>query len=123
MTIIRDENAKPKGLAILEKYEQAVTYLYPILQRCPRHHGTLRDAIMKVMFDQVELFWQAAKSGQPSRLYAADANLATLRFWLRFATQPSLKIISPSQHRTALRHLAEAGAMLGQWIKTAKGNG
>ena len=122
-SIIRDQNATPKGLAIVEKYEQAMTYLYPILQRCPRQHGTLRDAILSVTFAQVELFYQAGKSGQPSRLYAADANLATLRFWLRFAAQPSLRIVTPAQHRTALRHLAEVGAMLGQWIRTAKGNG
>ena len=47
----------------------------------------------------------AIQSGAPSRLYAADANLATLRFWLRFAVQPSLKIVTPNQHRAALRHL------------------
>jgi hypothetical protein len=100
-----------------------VTYLYPILQRCPRAHGNLRDAFMAALFDQVGLFYQAAKSRQPSRLYAADANLATLRFWLRFAADPKLRIVTPGQHRHALRLLAETGAMLGQWIKSAKGNG
>nr|BDD45554.1 hypothetical protein 3 [bacterium]BDD47207.1 hypothetical protein 4 [Pseudomonadaceae bacterium] len=123
MTIIRDQNAASKGLAIIEKYEEAVTYLYPILQRCPRAHGNVRDAIMGALFDQVGLFYQAAKSRQPSRLYAADANMATLRFWLRFAVNPKLRILTPHQHRTALRMLAEVGAMLGQWIRTAKGNG
>ncbi|MDX8513559.1 diversity-generating retroelement protein Avd [Mesorhizobium captivum] len=123
MTIIRDERAGTQGMAIIDRYEDAVNYLYPILQRCPRAHGNVRDAMMAVLFDQVGLFYQAAKSRQPSKLYAADANLATLRFWLRFAANPRLKIISPAQHRTALRHLAEVGAMLGAWIKTAKGNG
>lgn len=121
--MIRDEFVNPHDLAIIEKYEAVVTYLYPILQRCPRRHGTLRDKLIGLMFDQVGLFYQAAKSKQPSRLYAADANLATLRFWLRYAADPALKIVSRHQHAVALRHLAEAGAMLGQWIKTAKGNG
>jgi hypothetical protein len=123
VTIIRDANSSPTGLAIIEKYEEAVLYLYPILQRCPRGHGNVRDAMMAALFDQVGLFYSAAKSRQPSRLYAADANLATLRFWLRFAVNPKLRILAPRQHRHALRLLAEVGAMLGQWIKTAKGNG
>lgn len=121
--IARDDFASTKGLAIIDKYEEAVGYLYPILQRCPRRHGNARDAIMAVLFDQIGLFYQAAKSRQPSRLYAADANLATLRFWLRFAADPKLKIISQHQHRVALRILSEAGSMLGAWIRSAKGNG
>jgi hypothetical protein len=121
--MIRDEHVDARDLAIVEKYEAVVTYLYPILQNCPRRHATLRDKLIGLMFDQVEHLYQAAKSKQASRLYAADANLAALRFWLRFAADPARKIISPRQHTMALRHLAETGAMLGQWIKTAKGNG
>lgn len=121
MTIIRDATARPEGLAIVDKYEEAVIYLYPILQGCPRKHGNVRDAMMAALFDQVGLFHQAAKSGQASRLYAADANLATLRFWLRFAAHPKVRVVSPSQHRAALRLLAEVGAMLGQWIKKRGG--
>lgn len=32
-------------------------------------------------------------------------------------------LLTPHEHRAALRMLAEVGTMLGQWIKTAKGNG
>jgi hypothetical protein len=119
----RDEHVNAHDLAIVEKYEAAVTYLYPIIQNCPRRHATLRDRLIGLIFDQVGLLYQAAKSKQASRLYAADANLAALRFWLRFAADPKLKVISPRQHAVALRCLAEAGAMLGQWIKASKGNG
>lgn len=121
--MIREPHANARDLAIVEKYEDAVTYLYPILQRMPRRHGNLRDTLMRVMFDQVGLFYQAAKSRQASRLHAADANLATLRFWLRFAAGSEQKAISHAQHRTALRHVAEAGAMLGAWIGAAKPGG
>lgn len=119
----RDENVNARDLAIVQKYEEAVTYLYPIIQNCPRRHGVMRDRLLGIVFDQVGLFYEAAKSKQASRLYAADSNLATLRFWLRFAADPKQKIITPRQHAVALRHLAEAGAMLGQWIKAAKGSG
>lgn len=121
--MIRDEFVQAQDLAIVEKYEAVVTYLYPILQRCPRRHGALRDRLIGLVFEQVGLLYQAAKSKQPSRLYAADAHLATLRFWLRFAADPNLKILTPRQHVVALRMIAETGAMLGKWIKAAKGNG
>ncbi|MGV1867174.1 MULTISPECIES: diversity-generating retroelement protein Avd [unclassified Rhizobium] len=121
--MIRDENVNARDLAIVEKYEEAVTYLYAIIQNCPRQHGALRDRLIGLMFDQVGLLYDAAKSKQASRLYAADSNLATLRFWLRFAASAKLKIISHKQHEVALRHVAETGRMLGQWIKAAKLNG
>ena len=75
------------------------------------------------MFDQVDMFIVAGKSRQVSRLYSADANLALLRFWLRFMAAPSRKIITPKQHQVAQAHLAEVGAMLGGWLKSMKGGG
>ncbi|WP_173995087.1 diversity-generating retroelement protein Avd [Agrobacterium tumefaciens] len=119
----RDEYVNPQDLAIVEKFEKAVTYLYPIFQRCPRSHSVLRDKLIGLLFDQVGYLYQAAKSKQASKLYAADANLAALRFWLRFATGPDLKFVTHRQHAVALRHIAETGSMLGQWIRSAKGNG
>ncbi len=121
--MISDNPSSRTGLAIIERYEEAVAYLYPIVQRCPRRHAKLRDALLDVMVAQVGLFYHAAKSRQASRLHAADANLATLRFWLRFAALPSVRIITQAQHRAALRLLAEVGAMLGSWIGNAKAGG
>lgn len=121
--MMRDEFVNAQDLAIVEKYEAAVTYLYPILQNCPRRHGALRDRLVGLLFDMVGLLYQAAKSRQPARLYVADAHLATLRFWLRFAADPAVRIVSHHQHKVALRHLAETGGMLGQWIRSAKANG
>ena len=118
--IVRDQNTNTRGLAIVERYEVFVLYLYPVLQAAPRRHGNARDGFMVAMFDQVALFHQAVKAGTPARLYAADANLATLRFWLRFAANPKVRIITPKHERAALRLLAEAGAMLGAWIANAK---
>ena len=78
---------------------------------------------MKAMFAQVELFIGAGKSRQPSRLYSADANLALLRFWLRFMSSPKRKLLTQQQHRVAAIHLAEVGRMLGAWIKGMKSGG
>lgn len=121
--VVVDPTSVHQQLAIVEKYERFIEYIYPILQNCPRRHGIARDAVLRAMFDQVDLFIVAGKSRQASRLYSADANLALLRFWLRFMASPARKIITPKQHQVAQVHLAEVGAMLGAWIKSVKGRG
>jgi len=121
--IIKDEHVAYQGLAIVERYEQFINYLYPILQNAPRQHGIARDMVLRSMFEQVELFISAGKSRQPSRLYSADANLAALRFWLRFMVAPGRRMITPHQHRAASALIAEVGKMLGSWIKTVKHGG
>jgi hypothetical protein len=50
-----------------------------------------------------------------------DADLAALRFWLRFIAHPDRRIITDSQRKVALATLNEVGRMLGSWIaKTAR---
>jgi len=120
---VLDERQPHAQMAIVERYERFIEYVYPILQNCPRKHGVARDKVLNAMFDQVDLFIIAGKSGQASRLYSADANLALLRFWLRFLASPARKIMTPNQHRVALAHLAEVGGMIGSWIRSAKGRG
>lgn len=121
--IVVDPTSGYQQLSIIEKYERFVEYIYPVLQNCPRKHGIARDAMLKSVFDQVDLFITAGKSRQASRLYSADANLALLRYWLRFMASSNRKIITPKQHQVAQVHLAEVGAMLGGWIKGMKGGG
>lgn len=123
MTITRDTNTSVSALAIVEKYEGFVNYLYPILQTCPRKHGIARDGALACLLCVPGLVYQAAKSQQLSRLYAVDAELASLRFWLRFLAHSGRRVITPSQHQTALAMLAEVGRMLGGWIGTLKHRG
>lgn len=76
----------------------------------PGKHRGFRDRLLGVMFQQIELFHLAAKSDQVSRLYAADAGLATLREFLRFAADPARRLLSRRQHEVAEIILAETGA-------------
>lgn len=107
-------------LAIVEKYEAFVNYLYPILQSSPRRHGVIRDIVLAALFSPIGDLYQAAKSRQVSRLYAVDADFATLRSHLRFLVQPSIRVITPRQHGVALATLSEPGRMLGAWIRKLK---
>ena len=115
MTIVRDDNTSTDALAIVEKYEAFRDYLYPIVQRSPRHHGVLRDAMLAELLAPVGDLYHAAKSRQLSRLYAVDARFATLRSFLRFLGRPEIRIVSPHQQAVALRLLSEPGRMLGAW--------
>ncbi len=121
--IVRDETATYEPMAIVERYERVINYLYPILQSAPRKHGIARDEALKALFGQVDLFIQAGKSHQISRLYSADANLGVVRFWLRFMADPGRRIMTHDQHRTASALLAEVGAMLGSWMRSMKSRG
>lgn len=104
-------------LAIVERYEAFINYTYPLLLGIARQHHVARDRAIGAMLDQVGLFNDAGKSGMLSKLYAADAGLASLRFYLRFFAAPGRKLISQHQHQTAAIHLAEVGKMLGAWIR------
>lgn len=115
-------HACARGLAITQRYMGFVNYVYPILVNLSGRHRVFRESMLSTMFGQIGMFHEAAKSNQVSRLYAADAGLATLREFLRFAADPARRLLSRHQHEVADIHLAETGSMLGAWItKTQKG--
>jgi hypothetical protein len=95
--IVRDENSAIDALAIVERYEAFVSYLYPILQNSPRKHGVLRDVVLAGLFAPIGGLYHAAKSRQVSRLYAVDAEFATLRSHMRFLVKPGIRIVTPHQ--------------------------
>lgn len=110
-----------KQLEIIEKYEEFVNYIYPICINIPKGgHVTLRNKMTECIFNQVELFVQAGKSNQISKLYLADAGLAMLRFYLRFLVHPNRKLISNNQHKVATLHLCEIENMMKDWMKAMK---
>ncbi len=102
-------------MAIVEKYERVIGYLYPIAQSIPRKHGVARDMFLQALMGVPDLLFQAGKSNQISKIYTADAALAHLRFWMRFLLL--IRAMSPHQLQTAQVLLAEVGSMLGAWIK------
>ena len=104
-------------LVVVEKYDMFVNYTYPILQNIARKHGIVKERTIELVFLQVELFYKALKSNQKSKLYEADANLALLRYHLRFLADGKRKLISPKQHQTASILISEVGKILGSMIK------
>jgi hypothetical protein len=120
MPMVRDENTSTDALAIVEKYEAFVSYLYPILQNSPRRHGVLRDVVLAALFPPVGGLYHAAKSKQVSRIYVVDAEFATLRSHLRFLSSSSIRILTQHQNEVALALLSEPGRMLNAWQRKLK---
>lgn len=123
METLSDEFASQKQLAITERFEGFINYMYPIALNIRRTHSIARDRLITAMFEQVSMFSQAGKSGQVSKLYMADAGIADLRFMVRFLADAKRKLISRHQAEVASIHLAETGKMLGAWIKTKSAKG
>lgn len=121
MEPIKEEGACYDQMAIVEKYEKVISYLYPIAQSLPRKHGVARDMFLAALLGQVQLFIVAGKSNQVSKVYAADAGLAVLRFWLRFLL--TVRGLTPHQLQTAQVLIAEVGKMVGSWIIGLKRKG
>jgi hypothetical protein len=116
----RDAVISSDQMVIVKKFDQLTNYIYPIVQNAPKKHGVLRNKLLDALFEQVELFMKAGKSGQKSRLYACDAGLAYIRYLMRFATHNDRRIMSLRQHEIALIKISEVGAMLNAWIRKTK---
>jgi hypothetical protein len=114
------EEQPVKPLAVVERYDQFINYIYPITQNIPRKHGRFRDSLLDNMLQVPERIYDAAKVGQISKVHALDAALASLRWKLRFAARPDRKLITRHQHEVASVHLAEVGKMVGAWKKKFK---
>lgn len=110
-------------MAVVEKYEKVISYLYPIAQNIPRKHGVAKSMFIDCLLGQVALFVDAGKSGQISRLYIADSGLTQLRFWLRFLVSAQVRSISQHQVETAQVLIAEVGRLIGAWIAKHKRRG
>ena len=123
MTPESDATQTYEPMAVVEKYETVIRYLYPIAQNLPRKHGVARDMFLACLLGQVQLFVEAGKSTQVSRLYVADAGLAHLRFWLRFLQGEQVRGMTAHQVQTAQVLVAEVGKMLGAWIVKQKRRG
>ena len=108
------------AMAVVQRFDGFVNYLYPMLTNTNRVHRVLRDTAIAAVFEQYRLFHAAGKSNQISRVYEADAGLAFLKELLRFMASPERKLVSRRQYEVASVHLAETGAMLGAWAKTAQ---
>jgi hypothetical protein len=71
-----------RQMLIVEKYEKLINYLYPILQSIPRTHGVAKNLVLTDLLIVPSMMMIAGKTGQVSKLYLIDAQLAIVRYWM-----------------------------------------
>lgn len=123
MQPIKDHSSSYEQMAIVEKYESVISYLYPIAQSIPTKQKVVREMFIQRLLALPEVFIDAGKIGHLSKLNAADAGLAKLRYWLRLLHSEKVRAISSHQVEVAQVLISEVGKMTGAWIKKANRKG
>jgi len=108
-------------MAIIEKYERVINYLYPIAQSMPRKHGVMRDMFLSCLLGLPKEIYRAGKTNHVSKVYEVDAMLAELRFWMRRLFENKCLTIKQLQAAQAL--VSEVGSMVGSWVKKKRQQG
>lgn len=49
------------NLLIIEKYEEFVNYVYPVVQNIDRKHGYVKQKFIDTIFQQVDMFYKAKR--------------------------------------------------------------
>ena len=106
-----------ENLIIIQRFEDFVKYIYPIIQRIDRKDGYFKQKFINLLFEQVECLYKAVKTNQVSKMYEADANMASIRFYVRFSQSKERKLITLKQSQHAGILLAEVGKILNKMIK------
>lgn len=89
------------------------------------HRFRLAQRIEDAAFGFHERLLRATRAGPAKSkmrlLLEADVELDKLRFYVRMAAEPTLKLITPRQYEHVSRMIVEVGKLLGGWIKKVKG--
>jgi hypothetical protein len=88
------------------------------------HRFRLARRIEDAAFGFHERLLLAARAGSPRDemrlLLQADVELDKLRYYVRMAADPQLKLLTLRQYEHASRLIVEVGKLLGGWIKKVK---
>jgi hypothetical protein len=88
------------------------------------HRFRLARRIEDAAFGFHERLLQAARAKSPRStmrlLLEADVELDKLRYYVRMAADPQLRLLTSRQYEHASRMIVEVGKLLGGWIKKEK---
>jgi hypothetical protein len=88
------------------------------------HRFRLARRIEDAAFDFHERLLLAVRAGSPRDemrlLLQADVELDKLRYYVRMAADPQLKLLTLGQYEHASKMIVEVGKLLGGWIKKVK---
>jgi hypothetical protein len=120
MKICNDLITNHTQMNLIEKYEKVINYLYPIIQNIPRKHGIVKKQFIDCLMKQIQLFNEAGKSNQISKMYLADAGLSNVRFYLRFMTNKNVKALTTKQQSYTQKLISDCISLMDNWISHKK---
>ena len=103
-------------LIIIEKYDEFLHYIYPVLQKITRTEGILKEDAIELIFGTPELIYRSIKSPQISKMYDVDIRLSVIRHRIRFLSDDRIKVISEKQSQVSQVKLGEVGRIVGKMI-------
>lgn len=111
---------KRESLHIVEKYRVFFEYIYNPILTANKRHLIFKEHLLNLLLNQFNVLHIGVKSTSKSRLYEADANLATIRSLLKVAlhSTPDRKILSPKQVEHAFLLLSNVGSILNSMIQS-----
>jgi hypothetical protein len=114
--------AGPNDLLLFEKWMDTTKWLLGLTERLPKRlRHSLTDRIDLLAVGILEDVTGAAYRKDPrDTLVAANDKLNRLRVILRLASE--MKLLSHDQYREAAERLAEAGRLLGGWLRKGRAN-
>ena len=114
--------AGPNDLLLFEKWMDTTKWLLERTERFPKRlRHSLTDRIDLLAVGILEDVTSAAYRKDPrDALVAANDKLNRLRVILRLAQE--MKLLSQDQYREAAERLAEAGRLLGGWLRKGRAN-
>jgi four helix bundle protein len=109
--------AEAHGFVLWQKAEDFVEYLFPIIDRFPKHEKfALCSQIKNTCYDILKMIVRTNKSKQKiSGLYEIDAQLEMLRWLIRHSFRR--KYLSPHCYETAAKMVDELGRIVGGLLK------
>jgi hypothetical protein len=69
---------------------------------------------------QVQLFNEAGKSNQISKMYLADAGLSNIRFYLRFMANKNVRALTTKQQSYTQELISDCVSLMSSWISHKK---
>lgn len=112
---------KSDDLPVIKKAYDLALYLIPLIGRMPRAHKfTLGDRIADHAYELLEMLTTARyQRNKAQTLVGANLLLERLRLLLRLAKDVKAISVKAYGHSTGIAD--EVGAMLGGWLRSAKG--
>ena len=113
---------KHDALIILQKHQDLMGYLLPILHRAPKAwRFTLIGRIIDSMLTMATLMVEAnQRQNKLDALYRLDRELEKLRLLCRLAVQPDIRVLTVKQYGLMSERTDEIGRILGGWLKSQR---